>query len=156
MDSLSVKLALFLPEQLELESENGNLHVSFTNMIFFASNKSRLSMSGKSTLADLAFVLKNQESEFDIQVIGHADPRKINSEKHEDNWALSMKRALAVVRELEKHHVNSARITASAKSYFDPYHNGKYDLGMKADRRVEIVFIPKFEHEVYNILFGLK
>lgn len=156
MDSLQSKFALFLPEEVELVDNDGNLHVQFADLVFFESNKAKLSAAGKATLSDLAFVLNNQENEFDIQVVGHADPRKIKSEKHRDNWGLSMKRALAVVRELERNGVNPELLTASAKSYFEPFDDGQYETGLRADRRAEIIFIPRFEHEVYEILFGAR
>jgi len=63
-----------------------------------------------------------------------------------DNWDLSSRRALAVVKTLQnKYKVDPARLTAGARGEYSPKSTNKTAAGRASNRRTEIIVLPKLD-----------
>ncbi len=77
----------------------------------------------------------------DIIVVGHTDDRPITKSGWEDNYQLSVERALAVVRYLSGRGVNPERLIAAGCGEHRPRTPNTSDTNRQANRRVEILAI---------------
>jgi chemotaxis protein MotB len=76
---------------------------------------------------------------------GHTDSIPIKG-RYEDNWALSVARATAIVRILTKNYnVDPTRISASGRSQYEPVESNNSAEGRARNRRTEIILAPKLD-----------
>jgi chemotaxis protein MotB len=95
-------------------------------------------------LGTLAQVL-NINPDINVVVEGHTDSIPIRG-KYEDNWALSVARATAIVRLLtDTYKVDPARVTASGRSKYEPVDVNTTAEGRQRNRRTEIILAPKLD-----------
>lgn len=153
-DSLSAAFSMFLPEEIDVQNENGQLRITFADQIFFKTGKHRVNQQGDSILQRLSDALKAQETAMHINVIGHADNRRINHRGIRDNWELSTRRANAVVRKLQTMGISPDVLMASGRSHYAPLAPNTNRLGRAMNRRTEIVIVPHMDGIVYDLLFS--
>ena len=108
---------------------------------------------GVGALQQLAKALKDQK---DIQVMieGHTDnvPISKKSTYMNDNWDLSVKRATAVVRALQKNHnVDPNRLIAAGRGEFNALVKNDTEEGRSTNRRTRIIILPKLD-QFYDLL----
>jgi len=86
-------------------------------------------------------------------VEGHTDSKPYKSNKAIlDNWDLSVKRATAVVRVLQKDFkVDPKRMTAAGRSYYVPVADNGSEANRAKNRRTRIVVLPKLD-QFYNMI----
>lgn len=66
--------------------------------------------------------------------------------RYEDNWALSVARATAIVRILtDTYKVDPIRVTASGRSKYEPLETNETPEGRQRNRRTEIILAPKLD-----------
>ena len=108
--------------------------VTFDSGILFATNKSDLNASAKSSLSNFANVLK-QNNDCDVAIIGHTD----NTGSDAINNPLSVKRAQAVESYLKSCGVTSAQIrSVDGQGSTNPVADNSTAEGRKQNRRVEV------------------
>lgn len=145
-------LSGFNSDQLSVFTKNGKVYVSLSEKLLFPSGSAVVNKEAKEALQKVATALI-QNPDINIDVEGHTDsvPIKI---KFEDNWALSVARATAVVRELtNEYHVNPARFTASGRSKYEPVADNSTAEGRAKNRRTEIILAPKLD-ELMQLIQG--
>lgn len=152
-DSLNLALVLNLKRSLSdindedvlVEVRGGLVHVSISDKLLFTSGSSKLNRKAEGVLAKIASII-NDHKDLEVMVEGHTDDVPMSNSCISDNWDLSVKRATAVVRELEgKHYVDPARLTAAGRSEFMPKAENDTAEGRGMNRRTEIVLAPKMD-----------
>ncbi len=140
----------FKPDQLTVTLKDGKLYVSLQEKLLFKSGSADVGPEGKQALQSLAAVLINSP-DIDIDVEGHTDTVPITG-KFQDNWALSVARATAIVRVLTKDYgVNPQDIIASGRGEFHPVATNNTPDGRQLNRRTEIILQPDLS-ELFKLL----
>lgn len=152
-DSLNLALVLNLKRSLSdindedvlVEVRGGLVHVSISDKLLFKSGSSKLNKKAEGVLGKIATII-NDHKDLEVMVEGHTDDVPMNNSCVEDNWDLSVKRATAVVRQLEDaHYVDPTRLTAAGRAEFMPKAENDTAEGRSLNRRTEIVLAPKMD-----------
>jgi len=101
-------------QDINIKVDKGVVFIDISDKLLFKSGSYIISPNAKTVLGKVAAVLKNQP-DIEFMVEGHTDnvPYKGNSALV-DNWDLSVKRATAVVRVLQKEYgLDPAKIAAA-------------------------------------------
>ncbi|MCB0521391.1 MAG: OmpA family protein [Lewinellaceae bacterium] len=133
-------------QDVSVEVRKGVVYISLSDKMLYRSGSARINPAADTVLAKIAKVINDHEG-FEVLVEGHTDNVPIgNINCIEDNWDLSAKRAIAVVRKLQKDYgVAPERLTAGGKSYYAPKTDNDTDEGRSLNRRTEIVILPKLD-----------
>lgn len=120
---------------IETERGAGTITVRVPGDVLFASGKVDLKSSALRTLDQIASVISRQYPTNTIRIEGHTDTDPIRKSKWKDNLELSLQRAAAVHRHLQKHGVTPEQMQAVGLGQWHP-------SGSKAkSRRVEIIVV---------------
>jgi chemotaxis protein MotB len=134
----------FNSNELQVFVKNGRVYVSLQENLLFPSGSAVVNAKGKEALGTLAQVL-NTNTDINVVVEGHTDSIPIKG-KYEDNWALSVARATAIVRILtDTYKVDPTRVTASGRSKNEPVDSNETADGRQRNRRTEIILAPKLD-----------
>ena len=144
-------LLSFSSDELQVEVKDGKVYVSLAQNLLFKSGKYTLDSKGVEALKNLSDVLKKQ-TDVDIVVEGHTDdvPYK-GSGTIKDNWDLSVLRATAVVRELQKNEVDPTHLFPTGRGEHSPKKEGTTTEDRALNRRIEIIISPSLD-ELYKLL----
>ena len=152
-DSLNLQLVMNLKRSLsdindrdiQVEVRGGKVHVSISDRLLFASGSARINTEAQDVISKIATVL-NDHSDLDVMVEGHTDDVPVNTRLNQDNWDLSVRRATAVVRSLQRDYfVDPGRLTAAGRAQFDPRADNDTSSGRSMNRRTEIVITPRLD-----------
>ncbi|HEY9178361.1 MAG TPA: OmpA family protein [Flavipsychrobacter sp.] len=145
-------LVNFKSEELSVFIKDGKVHVALQDNLLFPSGSAVVNEKGKTALAKLATVLK-QNPQINVEVEGHTDNKPISTAKYPDNWALSVARATTIVRILtEDHSIEPTRVTASGHGEYMPVASNDSEAGRARNRRTEIILEPKLD-ELMNLIY---
>lgn len=134
----------FSSNELQVFTKNGKVYVSLQENLLFPSGSAVVNAKGKQALGTLAQVL-NTNPDINVVVEGHTDSIPIKG-RYEDNWALSVARATAIVRVLtDTYKVDPVRVTASGRSKYEPVDVNTTAEGRQHNRRTEIILAPKLD-----------
>jgi chemotaxis protein MotB len=93
----------------------------------------------------VAEVIKAQP-DVSFMVEGHTDNKAISTAVIRDNWDLSVLRATAVVRVLQKSYgVDPSRMIAAGRSQYVPVAGNETSTGRSQNRRTRIVILPQLD-----------
>lgn len=109
------------------------IKVTFDNGILFATGKSSLSTSAKSSLTKFAESLSNNP-ETNVQIYGHTD----NTGTREVNDRLSKERASVVLNYLANAGIAESRMTSTGYAWDYPVASNDTEAGRAQNRRVEV------------------
>jgi len=130
---------------VQIVSKGSVVYISLSDKVLFDPGRSALNESSKYFLSRVAKVLQDFQ-EIDVLVEGHTDADPIAFTSNRDNWDLSSKRAVAVVRALQQdYEVNPARLVPSARAEFKPKADNETPEGKKMNRRTEIILVPRID-----------
>jgi len=136
---------------IEINVEKGVVYISLSDKLVFNTGSFMVSDRAKVILGKVAKIV-NDKPEINIMVEGHTDNVSIKNDVVEDNWDLSVKRATAVVRILQKDfNVAPERMTAAGRSSYIPLMSNDTEAGKAKNRRTRIIILPKLD-EFYNLL----
>ncbi|MFT4832620.1 MAG: chemotaxis protein MotB [Psychroserpens sp.] len=139
-------------EDIEINVEKGVVFISISDKLLFSSGSYNVTTRAKEVLGKVAKVVNNKP-DFEFMVEGHTDSVPYNSGVLLDNWDLSVKRATAVVRILQKDFgVNPARMTAAGRGEYIPLSSSD----KAKNRRTRIVVLPKIDQFYSMIEEGMK
>ena len=120
---------------VETEHQRGQITVRIPGDILFDPGKTTLKSAAKKTLTQIADVIKRDHPTHAVRVAGHTDTDPIRKSRWADNLELSLQRAAAVHRQLQKLGVSPKKMYAAGYGQWHP-------RGSKAkSRRVEIVVV---------------
>ena len=143
--SISDALHSFEGRGLAVTQKNGRVYISMENKLLFKPGSWRVGKEGRKAVVELSKVLV-QNPDINVLIEGHTDtdPYRANA-TIEDNWDLSVKRATAIVRVLQKNNVNPKQITAAGRSSYLPIASNKTKVGKAKNRRIEIILSPNID-----------
>jgi chemotaxis protein MotB len=126
--------------RIELSELKGKMTVKMKDKILFASGSATIGKEGIDALRKVAEALRNVRGKV-IRVEGHTDNDPTNGPTFQDNWDLSAKRALAVVRNLQQAGVDPTKLTGAGYGEFQPIGPNDSPEGKSLNRRIEIVLV---------------
>ncbi len=113
--------------------------------MLFKSGSYEISSESKNVLGKVADVIKAQP-DIEFMVEGHTDNKPIKTGFIKDNWDLSVLRATAVTRTLQKDYgVDPKRMIAAGRSEYESLTSNDTPEGRTANRRTRIVILPQLD-----------
>jgi len=153
-DSLNMALVMNLKgaignlddKDINIKVDKGVVYIDISDKLLFKSGSYDIGDRASEVLGKVALVLKNQP-DIEFMVEGHTDNVALKgSGPLVDNWDLSVKRATAVVRVLEKQYaLNPAKMAAAGRSEYMPIADNSSAEGRAANRRTRIVILPQLD-----------
>ena len=107
------------------------------NDILFDSGRTEVKSEGKSTIIEVAKVLKTMPDR-KFQVSGHTDNVKIQSARFPSNWELSTARAISVVKFLIEQGIPPDRLAATGFSSNNALDARDDEVAYRRNRRIEL------------------
>ncbi len=149
--SLKGVLGNIADEDIEINVEKGVVYVSISDKLLFRSGSFTVNKAAKTVLGKVAKVI-NDKPELEFMVEGHTDSVPIKVEGTQDNWDLSVRRATAIVRILQKDFaVAPERMTAAGRAEYVPLADNDTAAGRAKNRRTRIVVLPKLD-QFYDLI----
>jgi chemotaxis protein MotB len=133
-------------EDITVRVDKGVVYIDISDKLLFKSGKYEITERANEILGKVALILKNQP-DIECMVEGHTDnvPFRGNGILV-DNWDLSVKRATAVVRTLQKKFgLDPARISAAGRGEYKPLMTNDTNEGKAANRRTRIIILPQLD-----------
>jgi chemotaxis protein MotB len=152
-DSLNMALVMNLKgaignlddKDINIKVDKGVVYIDISDKLLFRSGSYDITANAKTVLGKVALVLKNQP-DIEFMVEGHTDNIPFSSGVLVDNWDLSVKRATAVVRMLQKQYgLDPAKMAAAGRSEYKPVADNATADGKAANRRTRIVILPQLD-----------
>jgi chemotaxis protein MotB len=152
-DSLNMALVMNLKKNLDdindkdvnIKVDKGVVFIDISDKMLFNSGKYTVTPDAKKVLGKVAKVL-NTYPDIEFAVEGHTDTIPIHNEVVADNWDLSVKRATAIVRLLQKdYNISPARMTASGHGQYAPIASNSSEEGRSINRRTRIIILPQLD-----------
>jgi chemotaxis protein MotB len=130
---------------VNVASDKGNLYIDITDHMFFNSGSADLTDRAKMVIGKVAKIL-NAYPDMAFMIEGHTDNKPMHSACTPDNWDLSIRRATAVVRLLQKQHgIKPERMTAAGRGEYDPIQPNDTPAHRAENRRITIVIMPQLD-----------
>lgn len=131
---------------INIKVDKGVVYVDISDKLLFKSGSYTVTDKAKTVLGKVALVLKNQP-QIEFMVEGHTDAVDLKgSGDIEDNWDLSVKRATAVVRLLQKKYgLDPTRMAAAGRGEYKPIADNSTKEGRAANRRTRILILPQLD-----------
>lgn len=154
LTSLEKELNTALYELIEsgfaqLQIDGDWLEIELNSGLLFPSGSSSATLSAEAILT-VIYDITGQATNF-IRIRGYTDNQVINNEIYSSNWELSVFRATAVLRVLEKLGLNPARMAIEGYGQYYPTSDNLTPKGRSKNRRV-VVAISKYGLEKVNLL----
>ncbi len=131
-------------KQVKLDMQDKGLVITFVADILFPSGKDKIKQDAYSILDKVAVVLNENVPDLSVGIEGHTDNIPIRVSGWKTNWELSTARALSVLHYLvEEKNVSPDRVSAIGYGEYRPVASNDTSEGRQANRRVEIVILPK-------------
>ena len=129
---------------LQVKIRNGNMLVQVSNDLLFPSGGIKLKPEARQAIVELTETLKSFPDRR-FQVLGHSDSSPINSVRFPSNWELSAERAIEVVKVMLEVGMSPTNVNAAGHAEFDPLFPNDTAEHKAANRRVELIFLPKLD-----------
>jgi|SRR3989338_18173 len=131
-------------KQVKLQMMEKGLVISVLGDLLFDSGRAQIRAEGIAVLDKIARVLDENVPQLNVGIEGHTDNQPIRFSAWKSNWELSTARALSVLHYLdEKKGISPQRLSAIGYGEFQPVDTNDTVAGRQANRRVEIVILPK-------------
>ncbi len=159
-DSINLALAVNLKgvlsqglsdDDVEIKVDKTVVFINLSDKMLYTSGSAVLTPRAKEVLGKIAKIIESRP-ELEVMVEGHTDNVPITSVSIKDNWDLSVSRATAVVRVLQKDYgVAPNRLVAAGRSEFLPLADNSTSEGRSINRRTRIIILPKLD-QFYDLL----
>ena len=153
-DSLNMALVMNLKgaignlddKDINIKVDKGVVYIDISDKMLFKSGSYDVTDRASEVLGKVAMVLKNQP-DIEFMVEGHTDNVAVKPGSILlDNWYLSVKRATAVVRILQKQYgLNPTKMAAAGRGEYSPVADNTAADGRAANRRTRIVILPQLD-----------
>lgn len=152
-DSLNMVLVMNLKgavgnmddQDINIKVDKGVVYIDISDKLLFKSGRYEVTDQAKTVLGKVAAVLQNQP-DIEFMVEGHTDNVPYANGQLSDNWDLSVKRATAVVRILQKQYgLDPAKMAAAGRGEYKPVADNSTKEGKAANRRTRIVILPQLD-----------
>ncbi len=135
---------------IEVNVEKGVVYISLSDKVIFKSGSYQISGRATEILGKVAKVI-NGKPDFEAMVEGHTDNVPYSNGVLVDNWDLSVKRATAIVRELQKLGVAPSRLVAAGRADYVPLVPNDSAENRSTNRRTRILVLPKID-QFYDMI----
>lgn len=135
---------------IEINVEKGVVYISLSDKVIFKSGSYQISARATEILGKVATVI-NGKPDFEAMVEGHTDNVPYSNGLLLDNWDLSVKRATAIVRELQKLGVEPSRLVAAGRADYVPLVPNTTAENRATNRRTRILVLPKID-QFYDMI----
>lgn len=145
--NLKPALGSFGEQDVNLKVEKGIVYVDLSDKLLFNSDSNSYTVTdkAKAVLGRLARVLNDQQ-DIEFMVEGHTDSIPYSQNALLDNWDLSVKRAISVVRVLQNDYkISPIRMTAAGRSEYITIASNDTPEGRAANRRTRIIILPQMD-----------
>ncbi len=156
-DSVTLALVTSLKKEvgindpdIEVNVEKGVVYISLSDKVIFKSGSYQISGRATEILGKVAKVI-NGKPDFEAMVEGHTDNVPYSNGLLLDNWDLSVKRATAIVRELQKLGVSPSRLVAAGRADYVPLVPNTTAENRATNRRTRILVLPKID-QFYDMI----
>lgn len=159
-DSINLALAVNLKgvlsegladKDVEIKVDKTVVFINLSDKMLFQSGSSNMTPKSKDVLGKIAKIVESRP-EVEVMVEGYTDNVPIKNACVEDNWDLSVKRATAVVRVLQKgYNVDPNRIIAAGRGEYNTLTANDTPDGRATNRRTRIIIMPKLD-QFYDLL----
>lgn len=152
-DSLNMALVINLKgaignlddEDINIKVDKGVVFIDISDKLLFKSGSYVINSNAKEVLGKVAKVLLNQPN-MEFMVEGHTDNVPFKRGELRDNWDLSVMRATAVVRVLQKEYgIPAAQIAAAGRAEYRPIADNSTADGKATNRRTRIIILPQLD-----------
>lgn len=154
-DSMNLALQFNLKESMDnieededvaINIEETVVMISISDKMLFKSGSYRISDKANEILQKIANVINSEES-LDVMVEGHTDNKQMRSNAAvKDNWDLSVLRATAIVKKLQKdYEVAPEQLIAAGRSFYQPLAPNNTEENRAKNRRTRIVILPNID-----------
>jgi chemotaxis protein MotB len=156
LSSLEDKLNTALYDLVEsglaqLQIDGDWLEIELNSGLLFPSGSSAATNSAKTILSVINGVI-GEGSNY-LRVRGYTDNQRINTEFFSSNWELSVFRATAILRALEKLNLNPARMAIEGYGEYYPNADNSTEDGRAKNRRV-VIAISKYGLKDEDLITG--
>ena len=129
-------------EDIDVDLEQDGLRIAIKSGLLFAPGSAAVTDEVEELLKKIAESLTDLDN--DIIVAGYTDNVPNNTTEFSSNWELSSARAMAVMKQLVKHHgIEEERVSVQAYGEFKPKVPNNNDENRAKNRRVEIFVVKK-------------
>lgn len=125
----------------KVENDQDWLTIQLNSGLLFPSGSGVQTASASVLLTEIVAIL-NQSNNI-IRVRGYTDNQAMSNEIYASNWELSMARATAILRELQRLGVKPERMAAEGYGEFAPFADNATAAGRAENRKV-VIAISKF------------
>ena len=131
---------------LTVQVRQGKVYVSLEESLLFASGSATVDRAGQTALVELAKVLE-ANPDITIMIEGHTDDVPLRpGGAIRDNWDLSVLRATAIIRILQRSgNINPQRFIAAGRGEFHPIDPARTPEARRKNRRTEIILTPNLD-----------
>jgi chemotaxis protein MotB len=127
---------------LDLKMEPRGLVISLPQTILFASGDDAVSAEARTTVEQIAAVLREIPNK--VSLVGHADAVPIHNRRFKNNWELAAARSLRLLELLGRDGgIEESRLSVASYSSFEPKDSNDTADGRASNRRVEIVILDE-------------
>ena len=132
-------------EDINVKVLKGVVFVSLSDEMMFNSGSYVIKPEAMPVLSKISKIV-NDYKDYDILIEGHTDNIPIKTSYLKDNWDLSAMRATSIARYMQTDlGVSPKRITAGARSEYNPKASNDNPQGRRLNRRTEIIVLPKLD-----------
>lgn len=159
-DSINLALSANLKAQLkdgiedkdiEIKIDKTVVMINLSDKMLFQSGSSDLTSRANEVLGKIATIIE-ERPDLEVMVEGYTDNVPINTACVKDNWDLSVKRATAVVRILQKNYnIDPNRLIAAGRGEYNTLADNATKEGRSTNRRTRIIILPKID-QFYDLL----
>ncbi|HLF65770.1 MAG TPA: OmpA family protein [Saprospiraceae bacterium] len=159
-DSINLALAVNLKsvlkdglddKDIEIMVDKTVVMINLSDKMLFQSGSARLGARANEVLGKIAKII-DARPELEVMVEGYTDNVPISTDCIADNWDLSVKRATAVVRSLQKNFkIDPNRLIAAGRGEYNTLENNATSEGRAINRRTRIIIMPKLD-QFYDLL----
>ncbi len=128
-------------DMFEVEMNEKRIKLILKEGVLFDSGSAELKLEAQNILLPVIEELKKLSN--DIIIEGHTDNVPIKGGRYSTNFELSMARAYSVIRFMEKHGVDSKRLSGIGYGEWRPIADNSTPQGRAKNRRIEITLIKK-------------
>jgi chemotaxis protein MotB len=146
VNNLKVAIGAENDTDINVISNNGKIFIDISDNMYFSTGSAELSARAKAVIAKIAKIL-NAHPDMSFMVEGHTDNKPIHGGGcTPDNWDLSVRRATAVVKLLQKEYkVDPARMIAAGHSEYEPVQANDTPDHRAKNRRISIIMTPQLD-----------
>ncbi|HYF31364.1 MAG TPA: flagellar motor protein MotB [Chitinophagaceae bacterium] len=132
-------------EDINVKVDKGVVYIDISDKLLFKSGSYVVTPGAKQVLGKVAKVLLNQPN-MEYMVEGHTDNVPFRRGELKDNWDLSVLRATAVVRVLQKEYgIPANQIAAAGRAEYRPIADNESVEGRSTNRRTRIIILPQLD-----------